>query len=99
MHHTSLPLLSDWHNLSFLVTDRQALYSVLSFFGAFVGRLGDKLGRKTRLWMSVGTFIQTRFTMGAVIAIWKSGQRSIADGRANPVWTNALSFVCRVSEC
>ena len=59
-----------------------------------MGRLGDKLGCKTRLWMTLGTFIQTLFTLGAAIAIWKSGQPSIADGRADPVWTNTLSFVC-----
>ncbi|KIM64841.1 hypothetical protein SCLCIDRAFT_597260 [Scleroderma citrinum Foug A] len=65
-----------------------------SFIGTFVGRLGDKLGCKTRLWMSLGTFIWTLFTMGAAIAIWKSGQPSIAYGRTNPAWTNTLSFVC-----
>lgn len=63
-------------------------------FGAFIGRLGDKFGCKTRLWLALGTFIQTIFTMVAAIAIWKSHQGSVADSRANPAWTNTLSFVC-----
>lgn len=32
--------------------------------------------------------------MAAAIAIWKSGQGSIADDRGDPAWTGALSFVC-----
>ncbi|KAG6813282.1 hypothetical protein H0H92_012437 [Tricholoma furcatifolium] len=32
--------------------------------------------------------------MAAAIAIWKSGQPGIANERADPSWTNALSFVC-----
>lgn len=44
--------------------------------------------------MSLGTFIQTLFTMAAAIAIWKSGQGSVADARSNPAWSNVLSFVC-----
>jgi MFS family permease len=68
---------------------------VLTFiFGAFIGRLGDKLGCKTRLWLALGTFIQTVFTMAAAISIWQSQQGSVADSRANPAWTNTLSFVC-----
>jgi uncharacterized membrane protein YoaK (UPF0700 family) len=83
------------HDYSFHIADRQALCSVLTFiFGAFIGRLGDKLGCKTRLWLSLGTFIQTLFTMAAAIAIWKSHQGSVADARANPAWNNVLSFVC-----
>lgn len=63
-------------------------------FGAFIGRIGDKLGCKTRLWLALGTFIQTLFTMAAAIAIWQSHQGSVADVRANPAWTNVASFVC-----
>ncbi|KAG2129650.1 uncharacterized protein EDB93DRAFT_1182093 [Suillus bovinus] len=88
-------LFSGQHDHSFHIADRQALCSVLTFiFGAFIGRLGDKLGCKTRLWLSLGTFIQTLFTMAAAIAIWQSHQGSVADARANPAWTSALSFVC-----
>lgn len=63
-------------------------------FGAFIGRLGDKLGCKTRLWLALGTFIQTVFTMVAAILIWQSQEGSVADARANPAWTNTLSFAC-----
>ncbi|KAG2064129.1 hypothetical protein BDR04DRAFT_1110563 [Suillus decipiens] len=88
-------LFNGQHDYSFHIADRQALCSILTFiFGAFIGRLGDKIGCKTRLWLALGTFIQTLFTMAAAIAIWQSHQGSVADGRANPAWTNVLSFVC-----
>lgn len=79
---------------SFHLADKQALTSVLTFiFGAFLGRIGDRMGAKTRAWLFLGTFIQTLFTMAAAIAIWKSGEPSFADERSNPAWRNALSFV------
>ncbi|KAG0698893.1 hypothetical protein DFH29DRAFT_1081562 [Suillus ampliporus] len=88
-------LFNGQHDHSFHIADQQALCSVLTFIlGAFIGRLGDKLGCKTRLWLSLGTFIQTVFTMAAAIAIWKSNEGSVADARDNPAWTNTLSFVC-----
>ncbi|OAX43146.1 hypothetical protein K503DRAFT_821196 [Rhizopogon vinicolor AM-OR11-026] len=88
-------LFNGQHDHSFHIADQQALCSVLTFiFGAFIGRLGDKLGCKTRLWLALGTFIQAIFTMAAAISIWQSHQGSVADSRANPAWTNTLSFVC-----
>lgn len=67
---------------------------MLSFiFGAFLGRIGDKIGCKTRLWMTLGTFIQTLFTMCGAIVLWQSGSASVADNRGDPAWTNTLSFV------
>ncbi|KAH7882836.1 hypothetical protein F5I97DRAFT_1900022 [Phlebopus sp. FC_14] len=88
-------LFSGQHDYSFHIADQQALCSVLTFiFGAFVGRLGDKIGCKTRAWMSLGTLIQGLFTMAAALTIWKSGQGSVADARSDPAWSNALSFVC-----
>ncbi|TDL19566.1 hypothetical protein BD410DRAFT_791947 [Rickenella mellea] len=79
---------------SFHIADRQALCSLLSFIsGAFIGRLGDKIGAKTRAWLSLGTFIQALLSMAAAIAAWKGGQGSIADNRGDPAWTNALGFV------
>jgi hypothetical protein len=75
--------------------DQQALASLISFnLGAFVGRIGDKLGAMTRLWLVIGTFIQAICTMVASITIWKSGEGSIANNRGDPSWTNVLSFVC-----
>lgn len=88
-------LFNGQHDHTFHIADRQALCSVLTFIlGAFIGRLGDKLGCKTRLWLSLGTFIQALFTAAAAIAIWQSHQGSVADARANPAWTNVASFVC-----
>ncbi|KAG1865969.1 hypothetical protein F4604DRAFT_1581631 [Suillus subluteus] len=88
-------LFDGQHDPSFDIPDGLALCSLLMFiFGAFMGRLGDKLGCKTRLWLTLGTFIQTLLTMVATIAIWKSHQGSIADDPAHPAWTSVLSFVC-----
>lgn len=75
--------------------DQQALTSLLAFnLGAFIGRLGDRIGSQKRIWLVFGTFLQTLFTMAAALTIWKSGQPSVADDRGDPSWTNALSFVC-----
>ncbi|KAJ8585546.1 hypothetical protein M405DRAFT_796691 [Rhizopogon salebrosus TDB-379] len=88
-------LFNGQHDYSFHLADQQALCSLITFiFGAFIGRIGDKMGCKTRAWLTLGTFIQTLFTMAAAIAIWKSGQASVSDARSNPAWSNTLSFVC-----
>ncbi|EGO03244.1 hypothetical protein SERLA73DRAFT_23921, partial [Serpula lacrymans var. lacrymans S7.3] len=82
-------------DLSFHLADQQALCSLITFIlGATIARIGDKIGCKTRAWLVLGTFIQCICTMAAAIAIWKSGQGSVADVRDNPAWSNALSFVC-----
>lgn len=82
------------NDLTFHVADRQALCSVVSFIlGAFLGRAGDKIGAKTRLWMTFGTFLQSLFTMGASILIWQSREGSVAAERGEPAWTNVLSYV------
>ncbi|TFK33974.1 hypothetical protein BDQ12DRAFT_700588 [Crucibulum laeve] len=74
--------------------DQQALCSLISFnLGAFVGRIGDRVGAHKRIWLITGTFIQAVFTMAAAIAFWKSGQSSIANQRDDPAWTNTLTFV------
>ncbi|KAK7457854.1 hypothetical protein VKT23_010199 [Stygiomarasmius scandens] len=79
---------------TFHVADRQAITSLFTFnAGAFLGRIGDRLGCHTRLWLVLGTFIQTLFTMAAAICIWQSGSLSIADDRGDPSWTNALSYI------
>jgi uncharacterized membrane protein YoaK (UPF0700 family) len=87
-------LFNGQHDSSFHIADQQALCSLLCFIsGAFLGRIGDKIGCKTRLWMIIGTFIQTLFTMSAAITIWQSGQGSVGDNRGDPAWNNVLSFV------
>ncbi|KAF9240443.1 hypothetical protein BU15DRAFT_87654 [Melanogaster broomeanus] len=92
----SPPFRWSWNDeFSFHLADQQALCSVITFiFGAFLGRIGDKMGCKTRAWMFLGTFIQTVFTMIAAIMIWQSGQGSLASDRADPAWSNAFSFAC-----
>ncbi|GLB42938.1 putative protein of unknown function (DUF1275) [Lyophyllum shimeji] len=83
-----------FRDLTFHKADQQALCSLISFnAGAFVGRIGDKVGPHKRIWLVCGTIIQALFTMAAALAIWKSGQPGIADDRGDPSWTNALSFV------
>lgn len=72
--------------------DKLALTSILCFaFGAFLGRIGDKIGCKTRLWLMLGTFVQSLFTMAAALTIWRTDQARIADGREDP-----FAFLCIV---
>jgi len=79
---------------TFHKADQQALCSLISFnLGAFVGRIGDRVGAHKRIWLIAGTFIQTILTMASAIAFWKAGQPSISNARDDPAWTNALSFV------
>ncbi len=79
---------------SFHLADQQALTSVLTFIaGSAIGRVGDKMGAKTRAWLFIGTLIQALFTMAAALTAWKSGQGSIAEVRGDPAWSNALTFV------
>lgn len=82
------------NDTSFHIPDRQALTSLTTFlFGAFLGRIGDRLGPRSRLWLVLGTFMQALMSMAAAIALWKSGQGSVADDRGDPSWTNALTYV------
>ncbi|KAG6910734.1 hypothetical protein DXG01_008266 [Tephrocybe rancida] len=83
-----------FRDMTFHRADQQALCSLISFnLGASVGRLGDRVGPLKRTWLITGTVIQALLTMAAALTIWKSGEFSIADERADPSWTNALSFV------
>ncbi|EIN09300.1 hypothetical protein PUNSTDRAFT_52572 [Punctularia strigosozonata HHB-11173 SS5] len=83
------------HDTSFRLPDRFALCSLLSFVaGAFVGRVGDKMGAKTRGWLALGTALQALMTMAASVAIWKSGQLSISNERDLPAWSDVDAFVC-----
>ncbi|KAF8621288.1 hypothetical protein AX15_007887 [Amanita polypyramis BW_CC] len=82
------------HDLSFHLPDQQALTSLLSFIvGASIGRIGDRIGPRRRIWLMFCTLIQALLLMISSICLWKSGQGSVADSRANPSWTNPLSFV------
>ncbi|KAJ7484396.1 hypothetical protein FB451DRAFT_1232359 [Mycena latifolia] len=82
------------HDTHFHIADQQAITSLLSFnVGAFVGRLGDRIGPHKRTWLVSSTLLQVLLTMAAALTIWKSGQGSIAAVRGDPSWTNALTFV------
>ncbi|KAL1701691.1 hypothetical protein EV121DRAFT_262819 [Schizophyllum commune] len=82
---------------TFHLPDRQALASLIAFnAGAFIGRIGDSIGPKKRLWLVLGTLLQTLFLMGAALALWKSGQGSIASDRGDPAWTNVRTYVALV---
>ncbi|ETW76034.1 hypothetical protein HETIRDRAFT_436897 [Heterobasidion irregulare TC 32-1] len=83
------------HDTSFRLPDQQALTSVLAFIlGASLGRIGDRLGPRTRAWLALGTFVQALLTMAAALALWKSGQGSVANARDDPAWTDVRTFVC-----
>ncbi|KZT20879.1 hypothetical protein NEOLEDRAFT_1158450 [Neolentinus lepideus HHB14362 ss-1] len=81
-------------DFSFRPPDRAALVSLLTFiFGAFLGRIGDRMGPKTRAWLFLGTMIQALFTMAAAVCIWQSGNASVASDRGDPAWTAPLAYV------
>ncbi|KAI0065235.1 hypothetical protein BV25DRAFT_1799340 [Artomyces pyxidatus] len=83
------------HDGSFHIADKQALTSLFTFlFGAFLGRIGDRIGPRTRGWLALGTFVQALFTMGAAIALWKTGQGSVAESRGDPAWSSAGTYAC-----
>ncbi|EDR05578.1 uncharacterized protein LACBIDRAFT_237036 [Laccaria bicolor S238N-H82] len=74
--------------------DQQALTSLISFnAGAFIGRIGDRVGAHKRIWLIGGTFIQAMLTMAAAIIFWKSGQPSISNARDDPAWISVETFV------
>ncbi|KAJ7255312.1 hypothetical protein C8J57DRAFT_1186564 [Mycena rebaudengoi] len=82
------------HDTHFHIADKQAITSLLSFnAGAFLGRLGDRIGPHKRSWLVLSTIIQVLLTTASALTIWKSGQGSIAELRGDPSWTNALTFV------
>ena len=84
----------EFRDTAFHKPDQQALCSLIAFnIGAFFGRFGDRIGAHKRVWLVAGTFFQALLTMAAALAIWKSGQPSIASDRGDPSWTNVLTFV------
>ncbi|KAJ7204590.1 hypothetical protein C8J57DRAFT_1441484 [Mycena rebaudengoi] len=82
------------HDTHFHIADKKAITSLLSFnAGAFLGRLGDRIGPHKRSWLVLSTIIQVLLTTASALTIWKSGQGSIAELRGDPSWTTALTFV------
>lgn len=82
------------HDSTFHMPDRQALASLASFLaGAFVGRIGDRMGLKKRLWLVVATLLQAALTLAACLTARSAHQvASVADSRGDPLWTNTLGF-------
>ncbi|KAF7323665.1 hypothetical protein MKEN_00587300 [Mycena kentingensis (nom. inval.)] len=78
-----------------LPADILALTSLLAFnFGAFTGgRIGDRIGAQTRVWLVSGTLLQAALTFGAGLCVQLSGEGSVSAGRGTPAWTSLLSSV------
>lgn len=80
---------------TFHLADQQALTSLTTFLGgAFLGRIGDRMGSNTRAWLFFGTLLQALFTMAAALCVWQSQEGDYASDRGDPSWQNALSFAC-----
>jgi hypothetical protein len=74
------------------MSDFQAVTSLVAFnLGAFLGRVGDRIGAQKRIWLVYGTLAQAFLTIEAAVCIWSSGQGSIALVRGEPSWTNGLT--------
>ncbi|KAJ7150961.1 hypothetical protein C8R43DRAFT_493765 [Mycena crocata] len=86
--------LSSTHEFAHTIVDLQAIVSLVAFnLGALAGRIGDRLGPHTRLWLVSGTMVQALITLLAGVCIQMSGEGSIAPGRAQPSWTNGWTSV------
>ncbi|KAF8524480.1 hypothetical protein JB92DRAFT_2806579 [Gautieria morchelliformis] len=75
----------------FRVVDRQSLASILAFLvGAFAGRIGDRIGSRTRLWLFLGTVIQALCLLAAGLLLWKTGQPSFST--EGPTWISVEGY-------
>ena len=71
----ALARLWEGHTTAFLIADKQALTSLLTFVaGGLVARAFERMGPKSRGWLWLGTMLQALLTMAAGIAGWKSNQ-------------------------
>ena len=78
---------------SFHVADQQALCSLLAFLlGAGIGRIGDRIGTKSRLWLCGATLFQSFLSLLAAVVLIGSGEPSVTDSRLEPSWTSVRGF-------
>jgi Protein of unknown function (DUF1275) len=66
--------------------------------GAAMGRLGDRMGSKTRAWLCLGTMLQALFTVAAALLLWKDSRSTATISTTGPAWTNlegyaAIAFI------
>ncbi|KAJ7054510.1 hypothetical protein C8F01DRAFT_1259777 [Mycena amicta] len=78
-----------------LPADLLALTSLLAFnLGAFAGgRIGDRIGARTRGWLAGATVAQAVLTLLAGACVHTSGEESISVGRGVPAWNSVWSSV------
>ncbi|KAF8526560.1 hypothetical protein BU17DRAFT_74110 [Hysterangium stoloniferum] len=75
----------------FRLTDQQSLTSILTFLGgAFLGRIGDRVGSKTRVWLFLGTCLQALMTVAASVLLFKAHQSAFSTNGGT--WTGPLGF-------
>jgi MFS family permease len=80
--------------MSFHMADRLALTSLLTFAGgAFLGRIGDRIGSKTRLWVMGATALQAGFCAAAFVAFIVGDVASFATDRGDVAWHSVPAFI------
>jgi len=69
----------DTRTYGFQRPDQQALCSLLTFLmGTSLGRIGDKIGAKKRLWLVMASFTQALLAMAAALTAHYSGEEPVA---------------------
>jgi uncharacterized membrane protein YoaK (UPF0700 family) len=72
--------ISEFRTWGFQKADQQALCSLLSFLlGAVLGRVGDKVGNRTRRWLVGATGVQVLLAVAGALCAHYSGQSGIAE--------------------
>lgn len=78
----------------FHLADRLAVTSLVSFAcGAFLGRIGDRIGSKTRLWVMGATALQSGFLMAGYVCLTMADAASYATDRGDLAWHSARAFI------
>ncbi|WVR03090.1 hypothetical protein IAU60_000079 [Kwoniella sp. DSM 27419] len=79
---------------AFMKVDQQALTSLLSFWiGASLGRVGDRIGARTRTWLVGSCFLQALLAGFAALTAHYSGESGIGATRGEPSWATPLGMV------